>query len=128
MGIPSMMAAAIIAAAAPADGVESLAKIGEGEVANFDAQSVQSRGGMQRFDVRVSWREAQQRPPGAAASRVVRYVARCEQGTMALAAVATIDDNGRMMKSYVVPPGGSEFAAPGPGSREAGWLEAACRR
>jgi hypothetical protein len=127
MNVPSMVVAAIIAAAAPAaPSAESLATIGEAEVASLDANSIQSRGGVQRFDVRVSWRDAQKRPAGAAASRVVRYLARCEQGTMALAAVATLDDNGRMLKSHVVPPGGAEYAAPVAGSREAHWLQDAC--
>jgi hypothetical protein len=41
--------------------------------------------------------------------------------------VATVDENGRMLKSYVVPPGGTDFVPAGEGSREARWLREACR-
>jgi hypothetical protein len=121
-----ILAATLCGAAQAADPVESLASIDEGESASLDRQSIQAQGGLTRFDVRVAWRDPAQRPAGAAASRIVRYVAQCGQGTLALAAVATLDTEGRMMKSYVVPPGGSEFAAPAAGSREADWIQAAC--
>jgi hypothetical protein len=121
------LAATIAAAAQAAGAIEDLARIGEAEVASLEAQSVQARGELTRFDVRVSWRDPQARPPGAAAGRVVRYLARCGQKTMALSAVAILDDNGRMAKTHVAPPGGSTFAAPAEGSREAGWLASVCR-
>lgn len=129
MKMPAVIAfAAMFAGAAQAaDTAESLANIGEAETAVFDAQSVQTRNEGTRFDVRVTWRDADKRPAGAAASRVIRYVARCEQRAIAVAAVATLDANGKMLKSYVLPPGGSDFSAPPEGSREAGWLAAACR-
>lgn len=128
MRIPLLVTlAAMLAPAQAADTAESLATIGEQESAHLDLQSAQARGELTRFDVRVAWRDPAQRPAGAAASRIVRYVARCGPGTLALAAVATVDADGRMTKSYVIPPGGAEFEVPAPGSREAEWLKAACR-
>lgn len=129
MKMPAILACAAMfaGAAQAADTVESLANIGEAETAVFDAQSVQSRNEGTRFDVRVTWRDADKRPPGAAASRVIRYLARCDKKTITVAAVATLDANGKMLKSYVLPPGGSDFSVPAEASREAGWLAAACR-
>ena len=110
-----------------APSVESLSVIGDAEAADLDRQSVQLRGDVTRFDVRVRWVDPAQRPPDAAASRYIRYVAKCVEKSMAVAAVATLDDDGRMLKSYVVPPGGSDLVVPAEGSRESRWLQEACR-
>lgn len=126
LAIPAF-AAMFAGAAQAADTVESLSRIDEAETAVFDAQSVQTWSEGRRFDVRVTRHGVEDRPPGAAASRVIRYLVRCEQKAIAVAAVATLDANGKMLKSYVVPPGGSDFSAPAEGTREAGWLAAACR-
>lgn len=107
--------------------LESLSAIRDFETADLDRQSIQRLGELTRFDVRVRWRDPEQRPPNAPASRFIRYVAKCGEKSMGVAAVATVDGNGKMLKSYVVPPGGSDFASPVEGSREAGLLQAACR-
>lgn len=121
------VAAMFAAASQGADTVETLSKIAVDETASLDAQSIQVRGDLTRFDVKVAWRDPAQRPAGAPAKRVIRYVAQCPRKMLTVSAVATLDDNGRMLKSYMVPPGTADFSAPVEGSREAGWLAAACR-
>lgn len=107
--------------------VESLSVIGDAEAAELDRQSIQLRGDVTRFDVRVRWKDPSQRPQSAPAGRYIRYVAKCGEKSMGVAAVATLDENGKMLKSYVVPPGGSDFTVPAEGSREGRWLQEACR-
>lgn len=108
--------------------VEELAVIGPAETARLDKTTVLSRGDQTRFDVNVAWRDPAQRPEGAEATRVVRYVANCKDKTLALALVETSDQNGRTLKRYLVPPGSAEYAAPQPQSQQEGWLAQACQR
>ena len=121
------MVAMFAAASHGADVVEALASISADETASLDAQSIQVRGDLTRFDVKVAWRDPAQRPAGTPANRIIRYVAQCTRKVLMVSAVATRDESGRMLKSYVVPPGAADFSAPAEGSREAGWLAAACR-
>ncbi len=107
--------------------VEELAVIGQAESARLDKSTIVSRGDQIRFDVSVAWRDPAQRPEGAAATRVVRYVANCKDKTLSLAMVETSDQDGRTLKRYLVPPGTGEYAAPQAGSLEAGWLSQACQ-
>jgi hypothetical protein len=130
MRIPVLALLLLAPAAAAQDSgatLESLAVVQEFERAELDPQSIQSQGELTRFDVRVDWRDPAQKPPGAPAGRYIRFVAKCAGKSLRVAAVATLDDNGRMLKSHVVPPGGSDFLVPAAGSREAGWMQAACR-
>ncbi len=108
--------------------VEELAVIDQAETARLDKTTVQSGGDQTRFDVSVAWRDPAQRPEGAAATRVVRYVANCKARTLALAMVVTSDQYGRMLKRYLVPPGTGDYTAPPAGSQEAGWMAQACGR
>lgn len=109
------------------DTVESLSEIRDFERADLDGQSIRSQGDLTRFDVRVRWRNTDQRPPGAPAGRYIRYVANCASMTLGVAAVATVDENGKMLKSYVVPPGATDTITAAPESREARWLQQACQ-
>jgi len=113
--------------AADPDTAETLAQVRDFEVASLDTRSIEIRDGTARFEVRVQWRDPAQRPPQAAASRVIRYAARCADKTLGVIAVATLDQNGRMLKSFVIPPGGTDFLPAADGSREAQWLGQACR-
>lgn len=106
---------------------ESLSEIRDFEVATLDIRSIEARGEGVRFDVLVKWRDPAQQPPHAPSSRVIRYLAKCAGKTLGVAAVATVDNNGRMLKSYVIPPGGADFLPAPAGSREAQWLDQACR-
>lgn len=108
--------------------VESLAAITESHQTRFDPQSVRQAGGTTRFEVRVTWKDPEQRPPGAAATRYVRYLANCSEGTLALAGVVLQDEVGRMLKNAIIPPGAWEYAKPAADSREAEWLKRACQQ
>jgi len=123
-----IVAALAIGSAAAQDNysVESLAAITESHHTRFDPQSVREVGGTTRFEVRVTWKDPDQRPPGAPASRYVRYLANCADGTLAIAGVVLQDEVGRMLKNVIVPPGAWEYAKPAAGSREAEWMKRAC--
>lgn len=125
----ALLLALIAGTAAAQDGysVETLSEIRDFEVASLDTQTIVARDDVTRFDVLVKWRNPEHRPPNAPASRMIRYVAKCADKTLGVAAVATIDPNGRMLKSYVIPPGGTDFLPASEGSREAKWLMEACR-
>jgi hypothetical protein len=120
------LASAAFAQDAP-DTIEALSVIRDSETARLDQQTIQQRGDVTRFDVRVQPRDPEQQATDAPAGRFIRYVARCGEKSMGVAAVATIDRQGKMLKSYVVPPGAADFAVPADGSMEARWLAEACR-
>jgi hypothetical protein len=115
------------AIAEDAQTAETLAAIRDFEIASLNAQSIEARDDAVRFEVGVQWRDPEQRPPQAPASRIIRYVAKCADKTLGVVAVATIDRNGRMLKSYVIPPGGTDFLPVKEGSREAEWFGRVCR-
>ena len=106
--------------------IEELAIIRDFEVAQIDRQTIRTLGEEARADVRVTWRDPGQRPPDAAASRVIRYIVKCKDRTIGLGAVTTIDQNGKMIKRYVVPPGGWDFVSLKKGSYEERWLREVC--
>jgi hypothetical protein len=106
---------------------EDFAVVASGEKSTFDFRSVRTLGDQTRFELMIALRPDPDRVAGELAKRQVRYVARCAQGEMALAAVALIDGNGRMLKNIVVPPGAGEFRKPDADSPEAEWLAKACR-
>jgi hypothetical protein len=120
-------ALAIAGAAAQDDySVQSLAVVTEAHHAFFNPDSVREVGGITHFEVRVTWMDPEKRPPGAPATKYVRYLANCAEGALALAGVLLQDEVGRMLKNVIVPPGGWEFAKPAPGSRESEWMRRAC--
>lgn len=108
------------------DTIEELAEVRDFETAKIDKQTLKTLGEETRVDVRVTWRDPGQRPPGASASRVLRYVVKCKDQTIGLAAVTTIDQDGKMIKRFVTPPGSWDFVLPKKGSHEERWLEEAC--
>jgi hypothetical protein len=91
------------------DTIEELAEVRDFETAQIDKQTVKTLGEETRVDVRVTWRDPGQRPPGAPGSRVLRYIVKCKDQAIALAAVTTIDQNGKMIKRFVTPPGSWGF-------------------
>jgi hypothetical protein len=123
-----MAALAVGSAAAQEDySVQSLAAITEAHHAFFNPDSVREVGGTTHFEVRVTWMDPEKRPPGAPATRYVRYLADCTEGTLAVAGVVLQDEVGRMLKNVIVPPGGWEYAKPASGSRESDWIRRACQ-
>src|SRR6185436_10279984 len=87
------------------DTIEELAIVRDFEVAQIDRQTVRILGDEARVDVHVTWRDPAQRPSDAPSSRVIRYILKCKDQTTGLAAVMTIDQNGKMIKRFVTPPG-----------------------
>jgi hypothetical protein len=125
-----LFATALLIANAAAQGeytVESLATVAEGQRAELDPTSTRQLGTTTRFEVRVVWNDPTQRPQGAPARKLVRYLADCSKRELAVAAVGLEDENGRMLKSAIVPPGTYEFAKPAGGSREEQWLDKTCK-
>ena len=120
-----LMAAACVFAR-DSDTIDELAIVREFEVAQIDRQTVRVVGDEARVDVRVTWRDPGQRPSDAPASRVIRYILKCKDRTTGLAAVTTIDQNGKMIKRFVTPPGSWDFVQPKPGSHEERWLKEVC--
>jgi hypothetical protein len=106
--------------------IEELAIIRDFEVAQIDRQTVRIVGEEARADVRVTWRDPGQRPPDAPASRVIRYIWKCKDQTIGLAAVTTIDQYGKMIKRHVIPPGSWDFVPPKKGSQEERWFKELC--
>jgi hypothetical protein len=106
--------------------IEELAIIRDFEVAQIDRQTVRIVGEEARVDVRVTWRDPAQRPSDAPASRVIRYIVKCKDRTLGLAAVMTIDQNGKMIKRFVTPPGSWDFVPPNKGSHEERWMKEVC--
>lgn len=106
--------------------VESLATITESHHARFDPESLRKVGAITHFEVRVTWIEPEKRPPEAPATRYVRYLANCAEGTFAVAGVVLQDEVGRMLKNIIVPPGAWDYAKPLSGSRESEWMKRAC--
>src|SRR5688572_7812635 len=114
--LPAMLFAGILAAA-EAYTVESLSEIRESETATMDSQSILVRGAEAGFEVRVEWRDPAQRPDGAPAARVIRYVAKCPDRTIGVAAVTILAPDGRILRRHLIPPGGADFSPVQEGSR-----------
>jgi hypothetical protein len=120
------LAASAAAFAQGAYTVEEVSEIRDFETAVMDGQTIEAVGNDARFEVLVKWRDPEQRPPGAPYKRVFRHVARCADGTLAITSITAFDDNGKVIKTYVFPPGAAEFAPAKEGSREQRWVKQAC--
>lgn len=106
--------------------VEELYQIRDFETAALNRDSVEKYGTEARFNVHVEYRDPDQRPPNAPASRVIRYNMRCKDKSMVVLAVVTMNERRELMKNYLIPPGGMDFQAVAEGSREEGWLKEVC--
>ena len=126
--IPLMIALMVGASvyARDTDTIEQLAEVRDFEVARIDKATVKTLGGETRVDVHVTWRDLGQRPPDAPASRVLRYIVKCKDQTIGLAAVTTIDQNGKMIKRFVTPPGSLDFVPAKKGAHEERWVKEVC--
>ena len=118
--------AAGVAAAQQNYSVDELAVVRDFEAVTFDPSSVRELGGLTRFEVTIRYNDPERRPPGAPAKRQVRYAVRCADAQAVISGVTLIDENGRMLKSIIVPPGGADFAMPAADSREVQWIKRAC--
>ena len=109
-----------------AEAPEFYAEVKQGEKHQFEKDFTRSEAGLTRLMVTIKGVAEDQRPPDSPAYRKVRFVAKCELGTMALAGITLYDQQRRVTKVMVVPPGGSEFVAPTGGTPPSEWLEQAC--
>jgi hypothetical protein len=115
-----------VAAQNPAD-PEALARPRDGESASLELDTIRKYGDvMARFEVTIAWADSARPAPSDYGARRVRYMANCEEGTMALAAVALFDRSGALQKTMVVPPGGSDPVKPEKGSDAYKWLRRVC--
>ena len=92
----------------------------DGEEHEFKKDSIRVRANLTGFVVAIGVIETP-------AFRYVRFAGKCEDQTLALAGVTLYDDQGRIIKMMVVPPGGSEFIPPKPSTPEGEWLREACK-
>ena len=106
--------------------VEEIAEVREFEIVRFISSSVRESRGERIFEVLIRYADPDEAPPGGAASRKVRYRARCEAGEMAISAIVLRNINAQMLKVITVPPGGEEFARPDRSSRKSDWLYRVC--
>ena len=126
LSVLALFAGAAVAAPEPGS-PESLAQAKEGELARLDLQTIRKFGEAQgRFEVVVAWADSSRPAPEDYGPRQVRYMANCEEGTIALAAVGVFDRNGQLTKTMVIPPGGADPIKPEKGSQEAKWLQRVC--
>jgi hypothetical protein len=106
---------------------ESLAQAKAGEAARLDLQTIRKFGESQgRFEVVVAWADSTRPAPEDYGPRHVRYMANCDEGTIALAAIGVFDRSGQLTKTVVVPPGAADPIKPEKGSQEAKWLQRVC--
>lgn len=109
-----------------ANAPEFYAEVKKGEKYQFEKDFTRSEAGLTRLMVTIKGVAEDQRPPDSPAYRKVRFVAKCELGTMALAGITLYDQQRRITKVMVVPPGGSEFVTPNGETPPSEWLEQAC--
>jgi len=108
-------------------GAETLAKPRDGESATLELETIRKFGdAVARFEVTIAWTDPARSAPSDYGARRVRYMANCEDGTLALAAVAVFDRSGALQKTLVVPPGASDTVKPGKGTDAEKWLRRAC--
>lgn len=106
--------------------VEAQSSVRPGERGQLDRGSIGEYGESRRFDVDIVWDESQGPRPADHHSRVVRYVAQCQAGTLAVAAIGVYDRSGMLVKRMIVPPGAVDAEAPQAGSPQAKWLRDVC--
>ena len=106
--------------------LESYMVVAEGERYEFRRDLTRTEGALTRFVVAIGGLSKEERKEGTPAFRRVRFVGKCSEGLMALAGVSLHDDQARLLKMMVVPPGGSDYLKPSPGTPEVEWLQEAC--
>jgi hypothetical protein len=80
--------------------------------------SVMKRGPQARFDVVVE--------SGSNQGRRIRYAVDCDQGTIAVAALASPNDAGHMKEEKIIPPRTADWIKPAQGTKPAQWVSKAC--
>ena len=73
------------------DTIEAASKIGGQHVTRLQRDSVTRFGELLRFEVRVAWKNPEERPENEAPLRVVRYLAKCASKELAVVVRRTSD-------------------------------------
>lgn len=106
--------------------IEAAAAVTDANTVRLERDSITRYGDMLRFDVWVGWKDPSARPQGEPSRKVIRYLARCNDGTLAISSVASFRTTSEPSKTYGIAPGGWDFEKPAPGSQAADWLARVC--
>jgi hypothetical protein len=125
--LPMLALACLPAQAQQQDSPEALAQLKDGEVARLDLDTIRRFGdSVGRFEVLIGEGDAARPAPQTHVPRRVRYVVKCDDGSIALAAVALYDRAGNVTKTIVVPPGAVDPVKPEKGSEAYKWVQRTC--
>ena len=124
--VAAALAFAAGTAAAQYATIEEAAWVRPDNATRFESDSITKMGEMVRFDVIVGWEDASKRPEGEPVRKVIRYLAKCKEGEVAVASVATFASTGITPKTWGIAPGAWEFEKPEAGSLHARWLKRTC--
>ncbi len=122
----AMAFAAAGAAVAQYATIEEAAWVRPDNATRFESDSITKLGEMVRFDVTVGWEDPSRRPEGEPVRKVIRYLAKCKEGEVAVSSVATFASLGITPKTWGIAPGAWEFEKPEAGSLQARWLKRTC--
>lgn len=106
--------------------IEEAASITEANVTRFESDSISKQGEVMRFDVTVGWKEASMRKDDEPLRKIIRHLAKCDEGELAVASVALIPAPGQMPKTFGIAPGAWEFYKPQKGTEPKKWLDKVC--
>lgn len=106
--------------------IEEAAWVRPDNATRYESDSITKIGELVRFDVMVGWEDISRRPEGEPVKKVIRYLAKCKEGEIAVSSVATFALAGMTPKTWGVAPGGWDFEKPEAGSLQARWLKRTC--
>ena len=108
--------------------VESYRIVQPNEEVKLDLKSIISRGDKIRYEIIIDSRKIKGRSPKAAAFRIVAFASDCEKSEIVLTSVSLFDNQGRRIKTMIVPPGGSDYYEPKEGTDDYNFMQKACEK
>lgn len=121
-----LLVAGVAGSAAAYQNIEEASKITDANVTRFENDSMAKQGDMLRFDVTVGWKDPSLRKDDEPLRRIIRHVAKCDEGELAVASVALVPAPGQTPKTFGIAPGGWDFYKPEKGSEHKKWLDKVC--
>ena len=106
--------------------IEEAAKVTEANVTRFENDSIAKQGTMLRFDVTVGWKDPSMRKEEEPLRKIIRHLAKCDEGELALASVALVPGPGQLPKTFGIAPGAWDFYKPEKGTEPQKWLDKVC--
>lgn len=106
--------------------IEEAAKITDANVTRFESDSISKQGEMLRFDVTVGWKDASMRKDDEPLRKIIRHLAKCDEGELAVSSVALIPAPGQTPKTLGIAPGAWDFYKPEKGTEAKKWLDKVC--